>query len=157
VAVSIDNKLKMALESDELCELDEIARRRDRAQLEALKRLLSEPAPKREYRSRAIYALGRSGDPSAVPDIVRTLPELDEEGRITAMDALGRLGTKEALEAVARHADDPSPQVRKFVVRALNRIGGREAEEMLRAIARQDPEPWIKQLAAKRAVPSTKK
>ena len=148
MAVSIDNKLKMALESDELCDLDEIARRRDRAQLEALKKLLSEPAPKKEYRSRAIYALGRSGDPGAVPDIVRTLPELDEEERMTAMDALGRLGTKEALDAVARHADDPSPQVRKFAVHALNRIGGREAEAKLRTIAKEDPEKWVRELAA---------
>ena len=115
-----------------------------------MKKLVStDPAVKREYRNRALYALGRWGDPSIVPDIARVLPELDETERITAIDALGRLGTKQALEAVAKYVSDPSPQVRKFVIRALDRIGGREAQTKLRAIANEDPEKWIQGLAAR--------
>ena len=78
------------------------------------------------------------------------LPTLKESHCITALEALGRLGTQEACEAVRSFADHPSPQIRKFVVAALSRIGSPAAEERLRQMAREDPEDWVRDFAAKR-------
>jgi HEAT repeat protein len=145
-------ELKAALDAEESELLNRIIRAGKREHFESLRRLALDPTAQTEYRTKALYALGRWGDPSVVPDLVRILPELEERERIAAIDALGRLGTKESLDAIAPYADDPSPQVRKFVVKALGRIGGREAESKLQAIARQDPQEWVRELAAQQVL-----
>ena len=143
-------ELERALEAFETGDLDQIIRERRREHFEVLRRLVSvDSGVKKKYRQKAIYALGRWGDVSAVPDVLKVLPELDESERITAIDALGRLGTDQAREAVASYARDPSPQVRKFVVQALGRLGGSEAATHLDDIAGKDGEAWIRQLAAR--------
>jgi HEAT repeat protein len=151
VKISLSDELETALASDEVGELDEIIRGHRPEHFQNLKKLvLADPAVKREYRKRALYALGRWGDRSIVPEIARVLPDLDETERITAIDTFGRLGTRQAFEAVIGYVRDPSPQIRKFVVHALGRIGSREAYEKLRTIANEDPEKWIQELAARR-------
>jgi HEAT repeat protein len=143
-------ELERALAAFESGDLDQIIREGRREHFEVLRQLASaESGVKKEYRQKAIYALGRWGDTSAVPDILKVLPKLDGSERITAIDALGRLGTNQARQAVASFAGDPSPQVRKFVVQALGRMGGPEAATHLRDIAGRDREVWIRQLAAK--------
>ncbi len=140
--------LKQALQVFETGELDLIVKKKRRDHFDALRSLLSlDSGVEPEHRQRAIYALGRWGDTSVVPDLVSLLPRLDESERITALDALGRLDTKEARTAVETCADDPSPQVRKFVVTALRRLGGPDAESRLRWIAKEDGEGWIRDLA----------
>jgi HEAT repeat protein len=150
MAVSLPRELRTALESEEAGELDEIIRAHRKAHFDSLRKLVSTaPEVPPQYRSKALYALGRWGDPGVIPDIERSLPDLEETGRIAALDALGRLGTDQALEIVAQYAGDPSPQVRKFAIQALDRIGGSKARTQLRVIAREDPEAWIRGLAAR--------
>lgn len=144
-------ELKDALKAFEIGALDRIIDRKRKEDFEALRALLAEgTGVDPDDRQRAIYALGRWGDPSVVPEVVSLLPTLKESHRITAIEALGRLGTGPARTAVESCADDPSPQVRKFVVEALARFRGPAAKATLRKIAREDAEPWVRELAAKR-------
>lgn len=152
MSLQLPVELEEALEAFESGAMDMIIRARRKEHFEALQRLVStDAAINKRHRRRAVYALGRWGDASVVPDIQRVLPELDQSERITALDALGRLGTAPAAETVAEYANDPSPQVRKFVVQALGRIGGPEARARLRSIADEDQEEWLRGLAARQA------
>jgi HEAT repeat protein len=150
VTVRPPPELVKALEADEAEELDKIIRSKRPDHLEALRQLVSDSTTTPEYRAKALYALGRWGDPSVASEIVRVLPTLGEKELIPALDALGRLGAHEAVEEVGTYAEHPSPQVRKLVVQALSRIGGSKAQTTLRAIAAQDSESWIRDLAAQR-------
>ncbi len=150
MALSLPRELRIALEAEEAGELNEIIRAHRKDHFDTLRKLVTtDPAVPKEYRNKALYALGRWGDPRVVPDIERVLPEMDEAGRIAALDALRRLGTDQALETAAGYARDPSPQVRKFAIQALDRIGGPRAQTTLRDIATEDPEEWIRGLAAR--------
>jgi HEAT repeat protein len=93
--------------------------------------------------------LGRWGDPAPAVAIRALLPRLNEIERCRAIDALGRLGSDEALAGILAHADDPSPHVRKFVARALGKSNAPAAQSKLRAIAEQEPVPYIRRIAAK--------
>ena len=147
----IPTELKDALKAFEIGALDKIVARHRREDFDALRRLVAEKsAGDPNDRQRAIYALGRWGDPSVVPDIASLLPNLKESHCITAIEALGRLGTQAARQAVEPYAGHASPQVRKFVVVALGRIGDSAAKSTLRKIAREDKQAWVRDLASKR-------
>ena len=144
-------ELERALGAFETEALDKIIAQKRPEDFQVLHNLVAlEADVNPNQRQRAIYALGRWGDASVVPDIVKLLPTLKESHCITALEALGRLGTQEACEAVMSFADHPSPQIRKFVVAALSRIGGPAAEERLRQMGREDREGWVRELAMKR-------
>jgi HEAT repeat protein len=155
----IPGDLKLALDADESCDLDELVRQRRPADFDALLSLLR-PGPAREaphrarareapHRARAIYALGRWGDPAVVGAIRDLLPSLHHDERITAIDALGRLGTDEAVEGILGYANDESLPVRKFVARALGRIGTPQARAGLSELRQADPSEYIRSLAAR--------
>jgi HEAT repeat protein len=135
--------LRMALEADDACEMGRVIQARRAEDFQALSALLSpDPSVKPQHRNRAIYALGRWGDPAPVARIRQLLPLLDEGGKITAIGALGRLGTAEALQGVLGYATDPSPHVRKSVVNALGAINTPAARAKLKEIAEgQELEP----------------
>ena len=145
----LPDEIKDALRAFENGALDRIIRRKRPEDLAALRGLITEAADP-NYRQRAIYAVGRWGDTSAVPDLVRVLPVLKESHTYTALEALGRLGTPEARAAVESYADHPSPQVRKFVVEALTRIADPAADATIEKMARGDSEGWVRELAARR-------
>lgn len=152
----ISTRLKQALEVFEIGELDLIVEKKRSEDFDALRSLVTmDPGVDPEYRQRAIYALGRWGDPEVVSDLTTVLPQLNESERITALDALGRLDTKEARKAVETCAEDLAPDVRKFVIAALRRLGGADADSRLRKIAKEDGEGWIRTLA-QRALDSRK-
>lgn len=142
-------ELETALKAEEAGTLNEIVRARRPEHLAQLRELAADDTAPPLYRSRAIYALGRWGDPAAVADIVRGLPTLAEQGRLSALDALGRLATPEAERVLADYAADASPQVRKLVVEGLVRAKGAAAQSTLRAIAERDPEGWLRELASR--------
>lgn len=147
----ITHELLAALEADQSCELDEIIARRRPEDLEALRGLLRpDPSINPLHRARAVYAVGRWGDPAVVDELRALLPELDHAGRIGAIDALGRLGTDDALDAVLAYSDDTSLPVRKFVTKALGRIATPRAHAELRDLASNDPSDYIRSLAAGR-------
>ena len=104
-----------------------------------------------EHRRRALYILGRWGDPAAVGPIQRLVPHLDDQERVVAIDALGRIGSEEALATVMEHAADPSPDVRRFVVTALQRAGTQGAEERLLSLAEDDPVEFVRTRARQAA------
>jgi len=142
--------LRAALDSDDAEEFGQLLRRRRPEDFQALQELLSpEPSIPPDHRTKAMYALGRWGDPSVVPAIRRLLPELDERGRISAVSALGHLGTAEAVAAIIEHADDPSPQVRQAATLALARSSTPDAQAKLQEVAANDPLPWIRDVAAR--------
>jgi HEAT repeat protein len=149
--IELSKQLRDALEAEESGELDKLIRRQRPSDFKALRNLLSlDTSIPPDFRTKSLYALGRWGDASVVPDIVRLLPQLDERGRISALSALGRLGTPEATAAIIEQSDDPSPQVRKTATLALQRIGTSAASAKLRELAANDPLPWIRELAARR-------
>ena len=143
------DELRQALEVDESCDLDELIRQQRRDDFEALRGLLR-PGPRAgpQLWARAVYALGRWGDPAVVGDIRSLLPALDEDERIGAIDALGRLGTDEAADGVLAYARDDSLPVRKFVARALGRIGTPRARAGLSELRQSDSSEYIRSLAA---------
>jgi len=148
--VRVSEKLLKALESDDAYELGYVVKDRKQEDFEALQMFLSpDPSINPEHRAKAIYALGRWGDPVPVAGIRRILPRLNEAGRISAIDALGRLGTKEALAGVLDCVDDPSPHVRKFVTHALGRINTSEARVKLKEIETKDQADYIRAIASK--------
>ena len=102
-----------------------------------------------EDRLKALHLLALWGDRRAVGPIRRVLPGLDDIARARAVDALGRLGGPEALEAVLAHVNDPSPHVRKFVVYGLGRSGDARTNTVLKSMATNDPEEFVRALAAK--------
>jgi HEAT repeat protein len=146
-AAEIPPHILGALEADEPGPLEAIVRAQQPEDFEMLCRIATSNRMPAALRTKALHALGRWGDPRAVPDIARVLPGLDEDGRIAAIDALGRLGGGEVVEIVAVYRDDPSPRVREFVVQALLRVGGARAHAQLESISRGDPEEWVRKLA----------
>ena len=150
--VELPKDLRAALDSDDAEEFGRLLRRRQPEHFQALRALLSaEASIPSDHRTKALYALGRWGDPLVVPEIRDLLPKLDERSRISAVSALGHLGTPEAIAGVLEHADDPSPQVRKAAALALARSGTADAEAKLKELAVKDPVPWLRDYAARRA------
>lgn len=148
--VRVSEKLLKALESDDAYELGHVIKDRKQEDFEALQVFLSlDPSINPEHRAKAIYALGRWGDPAPVADIRSILPRLNEAGRISAIDALGRLGTKDALGGVLDYVNDPSPNVRKFAAHALGRINTSEARAKLKEIEAKDQVDYIRAIASK--------
>ena len=145
----LPEELRDALRSFENGALDRIVARKRPEDFVALRRLLNGPSDPND-RQRAIYALGRWGDPSVVPDIVSILPALKESHAYTAIEALGRLGTPDARVVVESYANHPSPHIRKFVVEALTRIADPAARGTLEKMARGDSAEWVRDLAARR-------
>jgi HEAT repeat protein len=155
---NISKELLEALEADESGELDQVIKDARQEDFEALQSLLSlDPSVNPQHRARALYALGRWGDPTPVPAIHNILPHLDETGRISAIDALGRLGTEEALTGVLEHVNDPSPHVRKFVTYALGRMNTPEARAKLKEIETTDPLDFVRERASKILEPGNQK
>ncbi len=141
----IPKKLLKALESDERCEAENIIKAKKQEDFEALQSLLAlDNSIIPGHRAKAIFMLGRWGDPAPITAIREILPYLDETERITAIDALGWLGGKEALADIVKYADDSSPQVRKFVAHALHRINTSEARAKLKEISEKDPEEFVR-------------
>lgn len=152
----VSEALLGALESDCATDLEYVIKEKKQEDFEVLQGFLSlDPSISSQHRTRALYALGRWGNPVVVDNIRRILPDLDEAGRISAVDALGRLGTHEALEGILNRANDPSPQVRKVVVYALSKSNALEARVKLREIATRDPIDYVRERASKYIEPSS--
>ena len=120
---------------------------------EEVKELMSLVSGKSEapllHRQRAVFVLGRLGKTEALANILKAIPELDENGRVAAADALGRLGGGKARGALVKLSSDPDAQVRKFAARALARVGDKAAVECLQAMAEDDRQDWVREAARK--------
>lgn len=150
MADEIPSGVVSALRAEESGLLDAIIAARRPEDLDALRRIARNDDAEYDDRDqrKALYALGRWGDPALADDIAQVLPRLDPSTRIAAIDALGRLGDAETVPIVTAYADDESPQVRKFVVQALGRLGTPGARNELQRIrGAKSEEAWIRELA----------
>jgi HEAT repeat protein len=74
-------------------------------------------------RDHAATALGRLGDPRAIPYLVKRADDPEPMVRIGVLVALGRLHASEAQEVLIAGLTDPSSVVRMAAVEALGRLG----------------------------------
>jgi HEAT repeat protein len=92
-------------------------------------------------RETAADALARIGD-AAVPALIDTLHDSDQEVRAQAALALARMGDKAApaVDALVHALDDPNEEVRRGAARALGQIGS-EAQEAIPALINAIKDP----------------
>ncbi len=84
-----------------------------------------------ELRISAIYAMGKNGDRSWLPLLLKELASTDAEIRYEAAEACGELGEEDAIPQLIELIDDPDVEVQVAALRALGKIGGNEAKECL--------------------------
>ncbi|MGB8261648.1 MAG: HEAT repeat domain-containing protein [Terracidiphilus sp.] len=87
--------------------------------------------------ARAVEALGYTGDPRAVTNLVRALRGAVKPTRRAIAKALGRLG-QPAIEQLLAELGDARPIVRLHAAEALGRIGAASAGDALNRLAGQD-------------------
>lgn len=79
----------------------------------------------------AIFAMGKSGNPSWLPILLKGLSSPDAELRYEAAGACGELGEEEAASYLCEMVNDPDVDVRLVAIQALGKIGGPEAKGCL--------------------------
>ncbi|MBI5876667.1 MAG: HEAT repeat domain-containing protein [Chloroflexi bacterium] len=93
-----------------------------------------------DMRESSLYAMGRSGDTSWTPIVIRELKNPAASLRYEAAIAAGELSASDALAQLIKMVQDPDGQVRESAVWALGQIGGREARRVLEAVLESDDE-----------------
>ncbi len=107
-------------------------------------------APDPEMRAWMAIALGKLGDPQAIPVLVQGLSEEGETRkrvRYACAWALGALQARQAVPALSALSADPFPPVRKMAAYALGAVGDPPALAALRK-ALEDPVPEVRWTAA---------
>lgn len=95
-------------------------------------------------RGHAATALGKLGDPRAIPHLIDMRHDPEDMVRMNVMDALGRLGTKQAEDALREGLDDSAAVVRSTAASALGRMGAVDAIPLLRGLADSDPDRYAR-------------
>ena len=95
-------------------------------------------------RSHAAEALGKLGDPRAIPYLIEKRHDPEDIVRMDVMTALSRLGTKEAEDVVCQGLMDPAALVRMSAAEALGRMGTVDAIPLLRSAADSDPNAEVR-------------
>jgi HEAT repeat protein len=95
-------------------------------------------------RGKAAMALGRLGDPRAIPHLVEMRHDPEGGVRMYVLDALGRLGTKQAESALVEGLTDAVPIVQMSAAEALGRMGAVDAIPRLRNTVDSDPNPEVR-------------
>ncbi len=100
-----------------------------------------------EIRQAAVMALGRIGDPAAVPALIEVLQNEPELTILTAgaMAKIGDLGPFETLMAKLGHEE---AAVRQAVISALNSMGHPDMPDRIRTLL-ADPDPLVRESAVK--------
>jgi len=94
----------------------------------------------------AIYAMGKSCDPSWLTILLKELASTDAEMRYEACGACGELGEGEAVPYLIELVNAPDTEVQLAAIQALGKIGGTEAEECLKQCL-NNPNELIQQAA----------
>jgi HEAT repeat protein len=100
-----------------------------------------------ETRQAAVVALGRIGDPRAVPALVKAL-EADGELIIPAAGALAHIGDPRAFEALLGLIGHADAAVRQAAIAAINSLGHPDMPARARALL-GDPDPRVRESAVK--------
>ncbi|MFL5511359.1 MAG: HEAT repeat domain-containing protein, partial [Gemmatimonadales bacterium] len=95
-------------------------------------------------RAWAANVLGEVGAQAAVPVLIRSLDDPDDEVRAKSATALGRLGDRRALQPLLDHLlTDPAPFVRVRIASTLGQFGGPEVvNRLVRTLG--DPAWWVR-------------
>ncbi|MDA0336803.1 MAG: MFS transporter [bacterium] len=80
-------------------------------------------ASQEERRARAALALGRSGSPLAIEQLIQALADASPVVRRSAARALGETGSPEASESLIRELLDGESDIRSEAAEALGRLG----------------------------------
>lgn len=100
-----------------------------------------------------VVALGNSGNPANVPELIGTLDHPNGNVRRLAASALGKLRDKRAVQPLLDLlVRERKPQVRQYTVRALGRIGDDRALATLQQIATNEEERYYTRHSAKVAL-----
>lgn len=130
-----------ALKEDVIQALGEI---RAQAAVDSLEATLDDTAGRKAARMYSAEALGKIGDPRALPALVRAANGEDPQVRGTAVAALASFKGPEAEGAVVQALRDSVPAVRLAAVKAAASLSIRAAEPFLRFRARNDPDRKVK-------------
>jgi HEAT repeat protein len=79
----------------------------------------------------ALFAMGKSGNTSWMPILLKELASPDAEIRYEAAGACGELGEEEAASYLCEMVNDPDIDIRRAAIQALGKIGGPEAKGCL--------------------------
>ena len=80
----------------------------------------------------AIYAMGKSCDPSWLSILLEELSNVDAEIRYEAVGACGELEEEESVPHIIELVNDPDIDVQLAAIQTLGKIGGAEAKECLK-------------------------
>jgi HEAT repeat protein len=80
-----------------------------------------------DVRFAAAFAVGRIGDPRAIPPLTTALNDENLNVREAAAIALGEIGDPQAIPALITALNDKDSNVRRLAVRALGEIGDPQA------------------------------
>jgi HEAT repeat protein len=72
-------------------------------------------------------ALGKLGDPQAVPALIQALGDSDSAVRAAAAEALGAIGDPQAVPALIQALGDSDCDVRRAAAEALGKLGDPQA------------------------------
>jgi hypothetical protein len=95
-------------------------------------------------RDHAATALGRMGDPRAIPYLMAMRDDPEEMVRFGVIQALGRLKAKEAEAFLLESLNDQSQLLRTAAASSLAHIGATDAIPVLRKILDSDPDPIMR-------------
>jgi len=98
----------------------------------------------------ALFTMGKSGNTSWLPILLKELTSTDTEIRYEAAGACGELGEEEAASYLCELVNDPDIDVQLAAIQALGKIGGPEAKGCLEKCLNH-PDEAI-QAAAKQAL-----
>ena len=97
-----------------------------------------------ERRARAAYALGRSGNPLAIDQLIQALSDASPKVRGSAARALGETGSSLATHRLIRELMDGESDIRSEAAEALGRLGHSEGiDPLIDALEDEDPKVRI--------------
>lgn len=100
--------------------------------------------------ARAVFALSRVPDKSAVTILSKAVADPRQEVRVSLAASVGRLTPEEGSELLLRLLDDEDLGVRKFAVRSVAGTHDAPVHAKLRALGSQDPALPIREVAAEK-------
>lgn len=88
-------------------------------------------SPEQKLRVSAVFAMGRSADPSWGEYVIAEIENDDPEIRFEAVRAAGELELRDAVAALTRRLDDEDTQIHEAAIWSLGQVGGPDARETL--------------------------
>ena len=87
-----------------------------------------------DLKRRLVEALGKLGDPQAVPPLIQALGDRSENVRAAAAEALGAIGDPQAVPPLIQALGDDEFWVRRAAAEALVRIGAPAVPALIQAL-----------------------